>query len=109
MTSAFGITARACDVQSADFSGRYAMPAKTEAQWSTDEEFWGVLQDVIFDAHRMRRGEREAAELAKLAGLTSPSMIVDMCCGPGRHALPLARRGHRVVGVDTTSRFLDTA
>jgi SAM-dependent methyltransferase len=26
--------------------------------------------------------------------------ILDLCCGSGRHALPLARRGYRVLGVD---------
>jgi SAM-dependent methyltransferase len=30
---------------------------------------------------------------------THPS-ILDMCCGPGRHANELARRGYRVLGID---------
>ncbi|MGW7074689.1 class I SAM-dependent methyltransferase [Streptomyces sp. NPDC054866] len=85
------------------------MPEKDAAHWSTSEDFWAELQDVIFDEDRMHRGDREAVELEKLVGLDSPSRIVDMCCGPGRHAIPLARRGHHVIGVDNTRRYLDSA
>lgn len=41
--------------------------------------------------------------------LTSASSILDVGCGPGRHALELARRGHRVVGFDVSERFIDIA
>lgn len=32
--------------------------------------------------------------------LTPPARVLDVGCGQGRDALPLARRGHAVVGVD---------
>lgn len=35
--------------------------------------------------------------------------VLDVGCGPGRHALELARRGHRVVGVDVSQTFIDIA
>lgn len=35
--------------------------------------------------------------------------ILDLCCGPGRHALELASRGYRVTGVDITEPFLGAA
>ena len=38
-----------------------------------------------------------------------PQSILDLCCGPGRFAVPLARRGFRVTGVDRTTFFLDKA
>ncbi|MBN1935882.1 MAG: methyltransferase domain-containing protein [Anaerolineae bacterium] len=33
--------------------------------------------------------------------------ILDMGCGPGRHAIELARRGFQVTGVDFTQSFID--
>ena len=35
--------------------------------------------------------------------------ILDVACGAGRHAIPLARAGYRVVGVDISADFLDRA
>lgn len=85
------------------------MPEEQAEQWSTAEEFWAGLQEVIFDEERIRRGVGEAADLERLAGLDGPARILDMCCGPGRHVIPLAARNHRVTGVDTTRRYLETA
>jgi SAM-dependent methyltransferase len=35
--------------------------------------------------------------------------VVDFGCGTGNHALPLARRGYRVTGVDGSAEMLDVA
>jgi len=35
--------------------------------------------------------------------------ILDVACGAGRHAIPLARAGYRVVGVDISTDFLERA
>ncbi|MFF6780666.1 methyltransferase domain-containing protein [Streptomyces sp. NPDC012510] len=85
------------------------MPNKQAQQWSTTEQFWAELHEVIFDEARIRRGEREAAELTQLVGLDSPARILDVCCGPGRHAIPLAARGHHVTGIDSTERYVEIA
>ena len=56
--------------------------------------------------------ERTSAEVdavERLLGLTAPVRVLDLCCGHGRHAVELARRGHDVVGVDLNQRFLDDA
>ena len=37
------------------------------------------------------------------------SEILDVACGAGRHAIPLARAGYRVAGVDISAEFLDRA
>ncbi|MFC1544744.1 methyltransferase domain-containing protein [Gemmatimonadota bacterium] len=44
-----------------------------------------------------------AAELAKAAG-SGP--LLDLCCGWGRHSVPLARRGYRVLALDGSRYFL---
>jgi SAM-dependent methyltransferase len=35
--------------------------------------------------------------------------LLDLCCGPGRHAAVLSRRGYRVVGVDANERAIELA
>ena len=47
--------------------------------------------------------ENTAAEIDFLAGqlpLPAYRSILDLCCGPGRHAHALARRGYELTGVD---------
>jgi SAM-dependent methyltransferase len=55
----------------------------------------GTGQEVSFlvDALELRPGER----------------VLDVGCGPGRHAHALARLGYEVVGVDISQRFVDLA
>ncbi|MDQ6800270.1 MAG: class I SAM-dependent methyltransferase [Acidobacteriota bacterium] len=38
---------------------------------------------------------------------TDGSEILDVACGAGRHAIPLARAGYRVTGVDISADFLE--
>jgi len=44
-----------------------------------------------------------------LLKLEPGAAVLDLCCGPGRHSLELARRGFKVTGVDRTARFLEEA
>jgi SAM-dependent methyltransferase len=45
----------------------------------------------------------------KLLEVKPGARILDLCCGPGRHSLELARRGCRVTGVDRTALYLKKA
>jgi SAM-dependent methyltransferase len=42
-------------------------------------------------------------------GLTAGDRVLDVGCGPGRHAHELARRGVSVHGIDISRRFIDIA
>lgn len=55
----------------------------------------GTVQEIDFlwDALQLQPGQR----------------VLDVGCGPGRHALELARRGIKVVGVDASCEFLALA
>jgi SAM-dependent methyltransferase len=55
------------------------------------------------------RTEREVAGILKFLNLPPDSAILDLCCGPGRHALPLVQRGYRVTGLDQNEHFLQQA
>ena len=41
--------------------------------------------------------------------LDSDSRVLDVGCGPGRHAVEFGRRGHRVHGIDISDTFIDLA
>ncbi len=41
--------------------------------------------------------------LTRATGLRPGHRVLDVCCGSGRHAVPLARRGCRVTGVDVSA------
>ena len=46
------------------------------------------------------RTEIEVAAVVSLLGLREGARVLDLCCGDGRHSVPLQRRGMRVCGVD---------
>jgi SAM-dependent methyltransferase len=48
-------------------------------------------------------------EAARRYGTRPGERILDLGCGTGGHALPLAARGHAVVGVDRSEEMLDAA
>lgn len=53
--------------------------------------------------------DQEVSFLLDLLLLEPDARILDVGCGPGRHAIPLARAGFAVTGVDVSQRFLDIA
>jgi SAM-dependent methyltransferase len=53
--------------------------------------------------------EQEVEFLVDALGLEPGERVLDVGCGPGRHAHALARRGIEVVGVDISQRFVDLA
>jgi SAM-dependent methyltransferase len=53
--------------------------------------------------------DQEVAFLVDTLGLKRGLRVLDAGCGPGRHALALARRGLEVVGVDLSPDFVGLA
>ncbi len=78
-------------------------------RWWSDEAFWEELFDFIFPPEHLALGEDTAARAVRLLGLAPASAVLDLGCGPGRVAVPLARMGHRVVGVDAQAGYLARA
>lgn len=53
--------------------------------------------------------DQEVAFLLDALGLEPGMRVLDVGCGPGRHAHALARAGMEVVGIDISQRFVDLA
>lgn len=65
---------------------------------------WGRRRD---DPEHRELVERVVDELANV--VAPPGPVADLGCGPGAHALALARRGYDVVGVDGSPRMVEVA
>jgi SAM-dependent methyltransferase len=52
---------------------------------------------------------REVAGIIALLNLPTGSRMLDLCCGHGRHAIPLAQHGYRVSGLDLSEVLLQRA
>ncbi len=77
--------------------------------WWSDQAFWEEMFDFIFPPEHLALGAEVAARSARLLGLAPASALLDLGCGPGRVAIPLARMGHRVVGIDAQPGYLARA
>ena len=53
--------------------------------------------------------DQEVDFLVEQLGLPPGARVLDVGCGPGRHAHALGRRGYDVVGVDISERFIALA
>jgi SAM-dependent methyltransferase len=77
--------------------------------------FFRFIYDCESAAWERRRDEPKHRELVKqitgdLANVVAPpGPVVDLGCGPGAHALALARRGYDVIGVDAAPRMIQVA
>jgi len=61
------------------------------------------------DGSYARRTDSEVEFIEQALGLTEPCDLLDLCCGPGRHSVRLAKLGHRVTGVDISAYNLEKA
>lgn len=60
----------------------------------------------MFDEARFTEAKAHLPDLIRLAGVSS-GQVLDLGCGPGRYALPLAEAGFSVCAVDTSPALLD--
>lgn len=77
--------------------------------WHESDNFWEVVEPIMFNDMRRYLAGPEAQNAVSLAGVKPPAKVLDMCCGPGRHSIELARLGYGVTGVDRTRSYLEKA
>jgi SAM-dependent methyltransferase len=89
-------------------AGENKMKRKRKKEWFDDDSFWRELYPFMFPEKRFADAIRQVDQALKL---TKPKgkLALDLCCGPGRCSIALARRGFSVTGVDRTKYLLAQA
>lgn len=84
------------------------MTTRRKKEWFDDDSLWRDMYPFMFPPKRFADA---VLEIDKLIALVSPKgkTVLDLCCGPGRHSIPIAKRGFKVTGVDRTKYLLDKA
>ena len=77
--------------------------------WHDDDRFWEQFGAGLVTEGALRRAVEKVEPLIGLLGLRPGDSVLDLCCGPGRFSVELARRGMKVTGVDRTAGYLETA
>jgi SAM-dependent methyltransferase len=77
-------------------------------------EAWDALFSDFYlrafaDAARDEEAREQALAAARLSGCPDGGDLLDVPCGFGRHSVPLARAGYRVIGVDRSPALLEEA
>jgi SAM-dependent methyltransferase len=76
--------------------------------WFADETFWSSSYPFMFPPESFNRAGVEVSQIIELTGCNE-GRVLDLACGPGRHAIPFAKRGFTVTGVDRTQFLLQKA
>jgi SAM-dependent methyltransferase len=84
------------------------MKIKRKKEWFDNDSFWRELYPFMFPEKRIADAEEQ---MTKALALTKPAgkSVLDLCCGPGRCTIALAKKGFAVTGVDRTKYLLDKA
>lgn len=69
------------------------------------EDYLRIYEPIL----TAERTQREVDGIVNVLALPQGSSILDLCCGHGRHAIPLAQRGYKVTGQDLSEVFLHEA
>ncbi len=77
-------------------------------EWFENEALWRELYPYVFPAERVAAAQGQVTQIQALTGVTGGA-VLDLCCGPGRHAVEFARRGFAVTGVDRSPFLLERA
>jgi 2-polyprenyl-3-methyl-5-hydroxy-6-metoxy-1,4-benzoquinol methylase len=76
--------------------------------WHENDTYWASVYDFFFSDKAFSQAAQNVPLLIQLTG-HSTGDVLDLGCGPGRFAVPLAKAGFKVTGLDRTRMLLDRA
>lgn len=79
-----------------------------KGNWFDSESFWTALFPFMFPQTSFDAAAENVPKLIAMTGIAG-GRVLDLACGPGRYAIPLAKSGYSVTGVDRTRFLLDKA
>ncbi|MBN2312107.1 MAG: methyltransferase domain-containing protein [Candidatus Hydrogenedentes bacterium] len=77
--------------------------------WYDDDRFWHLWRKWSFTEEIREAAVSEVDQVLALVEARPGAAVLDLCCGPGRHSIELARRGFAVTGVDRCRAYIDEA
>jgi SAM-dependent methyltransferase len=78
------------------------------SEWFENESFWKETYNFLFPEKLFIETNEQVESILKLVGFNGAS-ILDLCCGPGRCSIVLAKKGFALTGVDRSRFLLDKA
>ena len=85
------------------------MESAKKPDWWSDDRFWTDFGPLMFDERRWKDASTDIDGILAMTGAAPPQSILDVGCGPGRHAEVLSRRGFAVTGIDLQDGYLAQA
>lgn len=76
--------------------------------WFDNKKFWSLFYNWMFPEESFHQAEEQAVDIIQITGVDSGA-VLDLCCGPGRHSVPLSKKGFRVTGVDLQPMLMEKA
>lgn len=76
--------------------------------WFDSEDFWNLFYDWMFPQDSFALARDQVNDMVEITGIAGGA-VLDLCCGPGRHSVPLGKKGFRVTGVDLQPLLLEKA
>lgn len=70
-----------------------------------DEHYFDLYEPYLTP----ERTAREVEGVIQILALPLGAKVLDLCCGHGRHTIPLAKAGYQVTGLDLSEVFLKRA
>ncbi len=77
-------------------------------EWFSNPAFWSLFYNWMFPPKSFAEAKKQIDDIVRLSGVSQGS-VLDLCCGPGRHSVPLAKAGFDVTAVDLEGFLLEKA
>ncbi len=73
------------------------------------ERWFGEEYLLVYEHRNLQEAEQESQAIADILHMEKNDLVLDLCCGPGRHDSLFARIGCRIIGLDFSMPLLKIA